>query len=146
MGWKKNPIVFQLVMHRSLFQEPIRSLGGEVLIKSNAKVVVSVEFFPMALDLLKLVISSNAPLSFESPKNLGLWGDQSLYFSWICEKGEFLLFALDLPPFGRICLELFLHQTRKSKVVRCVFFLCRKEVFVGESSWKKTLNIKDIYI
>jgi len=36
-----------------LFQEPIRSLGGEVLIKSNAK-VVSVEFFPMALDLLKL--------------------------------------------------------------------------------------------
>ena len=133
-------------MHRSLFQEPIRSLGGEVLIKSNAKVVVSVEFFPMALDLLKLVISSNAPLSFESPKNLGLWGDQSLYFSWICEKGEFLLFALDLPPFGRICLELFLHQTRKSKVVRCVFFCAEKRCLLGKVHGKNPEYKRYIYI
>ena len=51
------------------------------------------------------------PLSFERPNNLGLWGDQSLYFSWICEKGEFLLLALGLPPFGRRFLELF--RTRK---------------------------------
>ena len=86
------------------------------------------------------------PLSFESSKNLRIWGDQSLDFSWICEKGEFLLFALALPPFGRIFLELFLHQTRKSKVVRCVFFSVQKRGVCWGKFMEKTLNIKDIYI
>ena len=68
MGFFITPYSFPASHAPFFLQEPIRSLGGEVLIKSNAKVVVVVEFFPMALDLLKLEILFKCAFIIWKPK------------------------------------------------------------------------------